>query len=119
MKSVSNCHKSSKHYSTNEFLQTKTTPFIVLAPKYYLDQIDFETVINNNIRWDRDQWRVPPGTLALSLVLTPFFRADKRYPLCSVEEIVEFMDTKFVFGKEYPHSYLMSEVIGLTRNYGY
>jgi len=113
MKNISNCNKISKHLNANEFPQTKTTPFTVLAPKYYLDQIDFEAIVNNNVRWDRDQWRVPPGTLALSLVLTPFFRADKRYPLCSVEEIVEFMDTKLVFGKEYPHSYFNDDCLGL------
>jgi len=113
MKSVSDCYNISKHLNTNEFPQTKTTPFTVLAPKHYLDRIDFEAIINNNIRWDRDQWRVPPGTLALSLVLTPFFRADKRYPLCSVEEIVEFVDTKLVFGKEYPHSYFNDDCLGL------
>ena len=67
MKSVSDCYNISKHLNTNEFPQTKTTPFTVLATKHYLDQIDFEAIINNNIRWDRDQWRVPPGTLALSL----------------------------------------------------
>jgi len=113
MKNISNCNKISKHLNANEFPQTKTTPFTVLAPKYYLDQIDFEAIVNNNVRWDRDQWRVPPGTLALSLVLTPFFRADKRYPLCSIEEIVEFMDTKLVFGKEYPHSYFNDDCLGL------
>jgi len=113
MKNISNCDNISKHLNTNEFPQMKTTPFTVLAPKHYLDQIDFETVINDNIRWDRDQWRVPPGTLALSLVLTPFFRADKRYPLCSVEEIVEFMDINLVFGKEYPYSYFNDDCLGL------
>src|SRR5450759_1234592 len=113
MKSVSDCYNISKHLNTNEFPQTKTTPFTVLAPKHYLDRIDFEAIINNNIRWDRDQLRVPPGTLALSLVLTPFFRADKRYPLCSVEEIIEFVDTKLVFGKEYPHSYFNDDCLGL------
>jgi len=113
MKSTSHLDNISKHLNANEFPQTKTTPFTVLASKHYIDQIDFETVINNNIRWDQDQWRVPPGTLALSLVLTSFFRADKRYPLCSVEEIVEFMDTKLVFGKEYPHSYFNDDCLGL------
>lgn len=42
-----------------------------------------------------------------------FFRADKRYPLYSVEEIVEFMDTELVFGKEYPHSYFNDDCLGL------
>ena len=84
-----------------------------MASKHYLDQIDFEAIINDNIRWDRNQWRVPPGTLALSIVLTPFFRADKRYPLYSIEEIFEFMDTELVFGKEYPHSYFNDDCLGL------
>jgi len=113
MKNLSNCSNISEHLNTNEFPQTKMTPFTVLAPKHYLDQIDFEAVIDDNIRWDRDQWRVPPGTLALSIVLTPFFRADKRYPLCSVEEIVEFMDTELVFGVDYPHSYFNDHCLGL------
>lgn len=113
MKNIPNCNNISEHLNTNEFAQTKTTPFTVLAPKHYLDQLTFEAVINNNIQWDRDQWRVPPGTLALSIVLTPFFRADKRYPLCSVEEIVEFMDTELVFGKDYPHSYFNDHCLGL------
>ncbi|MDQ1254053.1 MAG: hypothetical protein QG646_3267 [Euryarchaeota archaeon] len=113
MKNISNCDNISKHLNANEFPQTKITPFTVLAPKHYLDQIDFETIINNNTRWDQDQWRVPPGTLALSLVLTSFFRTDKRYPLCSVEEIVEFMDSKLVFGKEFPHSYFNDDCLGL------
>jgi hypothetical protein len=113
MKNISNCSNISKHLNTNEFPQTKTTPFTILASKHYLDQIDFEAIINDNIRWDRNQWRVPPGTLALSIVLTPFFRTDKRYPLYSVEEIVEFMDTELVFGKEYPHSYFNDDCLGL------
>ncbi|WP_048173502.1 DUF4277 domain-containing protein [Methanosarcina siciliae] len=113
MKNTSNCDNISEHLNTNEFPQTNTTPFTVLAPKHYLNQISFEAIINDNIQWDRDQWRVPPGTLALSIVLTPFFRADKRYPLCSVEEIVEFMDTELVFGKDYPHSYFNDDCLGL------
>jgi transposase len=113
MRNVYNCDNISKYLNTNEFPQTKTTPFTVLVPKYFLDQIDFEAIINNNIRWDQDQWRISPGTLALSLVLTPFFRSDKRYPLCSVEEIIEFIDSKLVFGKEYPHSYFNDDCLGL------
>ena len=112
MKNISNCDNISKHLNANEFLQTKTTPFTVFTPKHYLNQIDFEAIVNNNIRWDRNQWRVPPGTLALSLVLNPFFRADKRYPLYSVEEIVEYIDSKLVFGKEYPHSYFNDDCLG-------
>ncbi|AKB37103.1 hypothetical protein MSSAC_2513 [Methanosarcina siciliae C2J] len=113
MKNLSNFNNISEHLNANEFPQTKTTPFTVLAPKHYLDQISFEAIINDNIQWDRDQWRVPPGTLALSIVLTPFFRADKRYPLCSVEEIVEFMDAELVFGVDYPPSYFNDHCLGL------
>jgi hypothetical protein len=47
MKSVFDCYNISKHLSTNEFPQKKTTPFTVLAPKHYLDRIDFEAIINN------------------------------------------------------------------------
>lgn len=108
-----NCNNISKHLNANEFPQTKTTPFTVMASKNYLDKMNFESIINDNIRWDQDQWRISPGTLALSIVLTPFFRTDKRYPLCSVEEIVEFMDSKLVFGKEYPNFYFNDDCLGL------
>ena len=108
-----NCGNISEHLNANEFPQTKTTPFTVLASKHYFNKLNFESIINDNIRWDQDQWNVPPGTLALSIALTPFFRTDKRFPLYCVEDIVEFMDTKLVFGKEYSHNHFNDDSLGL------
>lgn len=99
-----NFKKMSKLLSANNFSQKTETPIVLVVCNLFLDMLGFDSIINDNIKWDKDQWTVSPATLARSIVLAPFLRDDKRCPLYRIEEAFEGMDLKFLFGGDYLRS---------------
>ncbi len=86
---------------TKNFSQKIETPFPLITCNMFLDKLDFDSLINESIRWDQDQWKVPPSKLARSIVLTPFLREDKRCPLYRIEDGFEDMDLNILFEGNY------------------
>jgi transposase len=83
------------------FSQKIETPFPLTTCNMFLDKLDFDSLINESIRWDQNQWKVPPSKLARSIVLTPFLREDKRCPLYRIEDGFEDMDLNILFEGTY------------------
>jgi transposase len=87
--------------NAKNFSQKTETPFILVVCREFLDILGFDDIINDNIKWDKDQWSVSPATLARSIILAPFLRDDKRCPLYRIEEELEGLDLKLLFGGDY------------------
>ena len=83
--------------NVKNFSEKTETPFVLIACNMFLDILGFDTLINESIRWDQDQWKVPPCKLARSIILTPFLRVDKRCPLYRIEDGFEGMDLNLLF----------------------
>jgi transposase len=96
-----NFKKISHLLNAKTFSQKTETPFVLIVCREFLDILGFDEIINDNVRWDKDQWSVPPSTLARSIILTPFLRDDKRCPLYRIEEALEGLDLKLLFGGNY------------------
>ena len=103
-KGTKNFKKMSQLLNAKNFSQKTETPFVLVVCREFLDILGFDEIINDNVRWDKDQWAVSPATLARSLILTPFLRDDKRCPLYRIEEAFEGIDLKLLFGEDYPRS---------------
>ena len=56
------------------FSEKIETPFVLIVCNKFLNILDFDAIINESIKWDQNQWKVPPGKLARSIILTPFLR---------------------------------------------
>ena len=93
--------KISQIFDVKNFSQKTETPFILIVCNQFLDILGFDTLINESIRWDQCQWKVPPCKLARSIILTPFLRVDKRCPLYRIEDGFEGMDLNLLFGGNY------------------
>ena len=103
-KGTKNFKKMSQLLNAKNFSQKTETPFVLLVCREFLDILGFDEIINDNVRWDKDQWSVSPATLARSIILTPFLRDDKRCPLYRIEEALEGLDLKLLFGGNYLRS---------------
>lgn len=103
-KGTKNFKKMSQLLNAKNFSQKTETPFVLVVCREFLDILGFDEIINDNVRWDKDQWAVSPATLARSLILTPFLRDDKRCPLFRIEEAFEGIDLKLLFGGDYLRS---------------
>src|SRR5659263_358253 len=96
-----NFEKISQSLDAKNFSQKTETPFVLVVCNRFLDILGFDTIINESIRWDQDQWKVPPCKLARSIILTPFLRVDKRCPLYRIEDGFEGMDLNLLFEGNY------------------
>ena len=96
--------KMSQLLNAKNFSQKTETPVVLVVCREFLDILGFDEIINDNVRWDKDQWAVSPATLARSIILTPFLRDDKRCPLYRIEEALEGLDLKLLFGGNYLRS---------------
>ena len=103
-KGTKNFKKMSQLLNAKNFSQKTETPFVLVVCREFLDILGFDEIINDNVRWDKDQWAVSPATLARSIILTPFLRDDKRCPLYRIEEALEGLDLKLLFGGNYLRS---------------
>lgn len=103
-KGTKNFKKMSQLLNTKNFSQKTETPFVLVVCREFLDILGFDEIVNDNVRWDKDQWAVSPATLARSIILTSFLRDDKRCPLYRIEEAFEGIDLKLLFGEDYPRS---------------
>ena len=93
--------KISHILGAKNFSEKTETPFALIVGNQFLDILDFDRIINESIRWDHNQWKVPPCKLARSIILTPFLRVDKRCPLFRIENGFEGMDLNFLFEGNY------------------
>jgi transposase len=73
------------------------TPVAVLIANEYLNRINFEQLINSRVVWDSERWKVSPGVLAKSIILSTFYEI--RSPLYRVADRFEHADVEFLFGK--------------------
>lgn len=73
------------------------TPAAVLIANEYLKRINFEELINSRVIWDSERWKVSPGVLAKSMILSTFYEV--RSPLYRVADRFKYADTEFLFGK--------------------
>src|SRR5674536_216516 len=96
-----NFKKISLLLNAKNFSQKTETPCILIVCNQFLDILSFDTLINESIRWDQGQWKVPPCKLARSIILTPFLRVDKRCPLYRIEDGFEGMDLNLLFENNY------------------
>src|SRR5674536_153630 len=96
-----NFKKISLLLNAKNFSQKTETPCILIVCNQFLDILSFDTLINESIRWDQGQWKVPPCKLARSIILTPFLRVDKRCPLYRIEDGFEGMDLNLLFEDNY------------------
>src|SRR5664280_2375393 len=96
-----NFKKISLLLNAKNFSQKTETPCILIVCNQFLDILSFDTLINESIRWDQGQWKVPPCKLARSIILTPFLRVDKRCPLYRIEDGFEGMDLNLLFEGNY------------------
>jgi len=103
-KGTKNFKKMSQLLDAKNFSQKTETPFVLVVCREFLDILGFDEIINDNVRWDKDQWTVSPATLARSIILTPFLRDDKRCPLYRIEESLEGLDLKLLLGGNYLRS---------------
>jgi transposase len=99
-----NFKKITQLLNAKNFSQKTETPFVLIVCSQILDILGFDSIINDNIRWDKDRWAVSPAILARSIILTPFLRDDKRCPLFRIEEAFEGIDLKLLFGENYLRS---------------
>ena len=87
--------------SVKNFSEKIETPVALIICNHILNTLDFDAIVNESIRWDQDQWKVPPCKLARSIILTPFLRGDKRCPLYRIKDGFEGMDFNLLFGHNY------------------
>jgi len=99
-----NFKKISKLLNANNFSEKTETPIVLVICNLFLDMLGFDNIINDNLKWDKDQWAVSPATLARSIILAPFLKDDKRCPLYRIEDALEGMDLKLLFGGDYLRS---------------
>jgi hypothetical protein len=71
------------------------TPAAVLIANEYLKRINFEELINSRVIWDSERWKVSPGVLAKSMILSTFYEV--RLPLYRVADRFKYADTEFLF----------------------
>ena len=90
-----NFKEISQLLDAKNFSEKTETPFVLIVCNQFLNFLDFDAIINESIKWDHDQWKVPPSKLARSIILTPFLRVDKRCPLYRIEDGFEGMDLNF------------------------
>jgi len=79
--------KISHILDAKNFSEKTETPFALIVGNQFLDILDFDRIINESIRWDHNQWKVPPCKLARSIISTPFLRVDKRCPLLELRTV--------------------------------
>ncbi len=96
-----NFDKLSKVLKSQKFSEKMETPFAIIVLNQMLDIIGFDDIINNIIKWDRNQWKVPPSVLGRVIVSVSFLRDDKRCPLYHINEAFEGLDLKLLFGDDY------------------
>ena len=107
-----NFKKISLLMDAKNFSKKTETPFVLIVCNIFLDILGFDTLVNENIRWDQHQWKVPPCKLARSIILTPFLRVDKRCPLYRIEDGFEGMDLNLLFEGNYILSDFNDDLLG-------
>ena len=85
------------------------TPAVVAVANDYLNKINFEEFINLNVVWDEKRWKVSPGALAKSVVLSTFYAV--REPLYKIEELFKKANTEFLFGSGVTSANLKDDAI--------
>jgi len=96
-----NFNEISQLLDAKNFSEKIETPFVLIVCNKFLNILDFDAIINESIKWDQNQWKVPPGKLARSIILTPFLRMDKRCSLYRIEDGFEGMDLDLLFEGNY------------------
>jgi hypothetical protein len=96
-----NFKEISQLLDAKNFSEKTETPFVLIVCNQFLNILDFDAIINESIKWDHNQWKVPPSKLARSIILTPFLRVDKRCPLYRIEDGFEGMDLNLLFEGNY------------------
>jgi len=96
-----NFKEISQLLDAKNFSEKTETPFVLIVCNQFLNILDFDAIINESIKWDQDQWKVPPSKLARSIIFTPFLRVDKRCPLYRIEDGFEGMDLNLLFEDNY------------------
>jgi len=79
------------------FRPPNSTPFIFSIVKHYADRFHLVDFINDKVRWDKTQWQVSPGNLALGLIYLMFMTEDCRIPLYKVSERLKDLDLNLLF----------------------
>ena len=75
------------------------TPILFLVIKHYAERFDLVEYINSKIEWDRSQWKISPGILALSLIYACFLSEDGRIPLYKIADHLRGLDLFLLFGQ--------------------
>jgi len=88
------------------------TPVMMTAALHYLNKLDFVETLNRNLDWDKNQCKVSPGHLALSVILSTF--ADIRYPLYQIKRNFDGMDIELLFKPGITSDCLNDDAIGRT-----
>jgi len=75
------------------------TPYIFLLVKLYAERFHLVDYINEKVRWDKTQWKVSPGTLALCLIYMMFMTEKGRIPFYKVAERLKELDMHLLFAE--------------------
>jgi len=75
------------------------TPVLFLVIKHYAERFNLVEYINSKIEWDRSQWKISPGILALSLIYVCFLSEDGRIPLYKIPDHLRGLDLFLLFGQ--------------------
>jgi transposase len=73
------------------------TPLIFLLVKHYAARFHLVDFINKKVRWDKTQWNVSPGTLAICLIYMMFIFDKGRIPLYKISESLLDLDLNLLF----------------------
>lgn len=90
---------------------SKKVPFFTALANKMLEQIGFTDLIDESVKWDKNQCNVSPGNLLKSFVLSTFM-SGIRSPLSNVQERYEGIDTEILFGEGVLQEHLNDDAIG-------
>ena len=63
-----------------------------------IDELQIIEAINNRMRWDPKQWKISPGELIATLIITFFFQRHALYKVC---DFYKHQDLGLLFGRNY------------------
>lgn len=86
------------------------TPVAMAIATEYAKKLDFVSIVNSTVSWDKKQCHLTPGQLALSIVLSTFSQI--RSPLYHISQNFEHMDTQFLFGQGVDSADLSDDALG-------
>jgi transposase len=70
----------------------------LLVVKHYADRFNLVEYFNGLVEWDKTQWKISPGNLALSLIYACFMSVDGRIPLYKISDRLQGLDLTLLFG---------------------